>query len=342
MVERRTTPKQTNRPFEGSGRRFHTMTNETLPPIRRGDMLDRRNILRIAIASTGILGMSVMIRRRGTATGDHKPASLPDTTLEMPKGDVERLNVALNLAYLHAQYHRRATGGDGLPSYLLKGIGRQGAVHGGRKVAFGDSDLARYAEELAIDMIGQVAALRGALEIAAAAQPVIDISGGLRGPFAVAGRAALPHAMTFDPFSGDTAFLLGAFLIGNEVAACLRMLLADIMGSRARATITAVLADAIYHGGLIRSLLATKSMADPTIARALASLCAMQTSVVYTAGSYAVLSTRRGYGADLIDAAGNPLPFWRSPAQVMAMRCLPGGGCLTGGFFPAGFNGLAL
>ncbi|MEG3166178.1 ferritin-like domain-containing protein [Sphingomonas sp. PB2P19] len=276
------------------------------------------------------------------ATGDRKSTTVP---LAAPgaAGDVERLNVALNLAYLGAQYHRIAVTGDGLPRHLLAGIGELGSARGGRKIAFHDPDLARYADEIAGDKVAHVAALRSALGNAAAAQPSIDLTQEPYSAFFIAGRAARLNGetTTFDPFSGDPAFLLGAFVVGNEVAACNRMLLLGILGATARTTVAGVLADSIYHGGLIRSLLETKAAADPMIARALASLGAMQALATDGTRRDGQASGSGAYGADLIDAAGNPIPFLRSPAQAMTLQCSPTADCPIGFFFPAGFNGLA-
>lgn len=288
------------------------MTAGPLPRLRR--TIGRREVIGLGMSSLAVLAGSAVVSRR-VATVDRELAPLRLTN------DVDRLNAALNLAYLGAQYHRRAAIGDGLPPHLLTGVGEQGAAHGGRRIAFRDPELARQAREIADDKVATVVALRAALGNAAAAQPVIDLSGAPRGAFAVAGHGA-GLATGFDPFADDHAFLLGAFLVGNEVAACDRTLLLGIAGTDARRVVAAVLGDAIYHGGLVRSLLAARTV-DPVTARALASLCAMQ-----------ALATGAD-GADLIDAAGHPIPFLRGSARMTAMP-YP-----AGGFFPAGFNGLA-
>ena len=105
--------------------------------------------------------------------------------------DAEILNFALNLEYLESQFYHYAVFGTGLPANLQSGVGTQGAITGGRAVAFKDPVVAQYAKEIAQDEIAHVAFLRAALGSAAVAQPQIDIGGtDPNGAFSVAARAA--------------------------------------------------------------------------------------------------------------------------------------------------------
>lgn len=307
------------------------------------DIFKRREVLGLAGAATAGVAAWAMLSRHAGGADEHEPASHPAAVPDrLATGDSERLNFALNLAYLGAQFHRRAATGEGLSADLLAGIGDHGSVLGGRRVAFSSPDLAEYASEFADDQVAQVAALRRQLGRAAAAQPSIDLRSGPRAAFSVAGRAArvVREAAVFDPFSSDGPFLLGAFLIGNRLAAVSRMLLAGVADSGARTLLAGILADAIYHDGLIRSLLAAKAVADPTIGRAMASVSAMQLMLDGPHQLDGNLSAA-GAGGDLIDAEGHRMPFFRSPAQVVRSLCLTAGSSGKGGFFPRGLNGIA-
>lgn len=59
----------------------------------------------------------------------------------------------------------------GLPADLMGGTGRQGAVVGGRAVAFQDPIVAQYAREIAKDELDHVRFLRTALGTSAVAHP---------------------------------------------------------------------------------------------------------------------------------------------------------------------------
>jgi phosphoribosylanthranilate isomerase len=76
--------------------------------------------------------------------------------------DAEILNFALNLEYLESQFYHYAVFGTGLPANLQSGVGTQGAITGGRAVAFKDPVVAQYAKEIAQDEIAHVAFLRAA------------------------------------------------------------------------------------------------------------------------------------------------------------------------------------
>ena len=119
--------------------------------------------------------------------------------------DADILNFALNLEYLEAQFYSFAVNGTGLPNSSLTGTGTQGAVTGGRQVAFTDPVVAQYAREIAQDEIAHVNFLRTALGSAAIAQPAIDIGTAPAGAFSSAARAAglVGEGQSFDPYAND-------------------------------------------------------------------------------------------------------------------------------------------
>lgn len=253
-------------------------------------------------------------------------------------GATSAINLALTLGYVGAQYYGVAARGTGLAGAATSGVGQTGTASGGRMVAFADPIVAGHAAELADDKAAHVAALRTQLAGAAAAQPAIDLSPA--GAFSRAARQAglVATGVTFDPYADDASFLTGAFLLENAVAAAYRTLLAQTADATAAALIGAQLGDAIYHGGLIRSLLDERAATDPTLDRAMLTAAQAMLTLDGTAGGDLSAAAAGGIAANLADAEGRPIPFTRDAAQVLRTLTLSTGG--IGGFLPAGANGL--
>ncbi|MCC2976604.1 ferritin-like domain-containing protein [Sphingomonas sp. PL-96] len=249
----------------------------------------------------------------------------------LPPGDVARLNFVLNLVYLGAQFHGQAVA-QAPASDLLTGVGRLGAVRGGHPVAFSDKVLDRYASEAAGDSVAQIVALRRRLGSATAAQPTLDLAPALRGP---AGTDARSNTV-LDRSTSDRGYLLGAFFIGDTLPAVTRTLLADIADAGAQTTLAGILAHAIYHAGVVRTLLVMRASADPSIGEVAGLAGAMQRRL---AGPDPEV-VPEGASADLMDIAGIPIPFFRSVNQVLRALTSSANGPQTGGFFPSGINGV--
>lgn len=303
---------------------------------------DRRRFLRLAISlSTGAL----LAGCGGGGSGSDAVASVPPPLAAAPAAaplQTHPLNLALNLAYVGAQYHGFAARGGGMPASLTSGIGQAGTASGARQATFADPLIAGHAAELADDKQAHVVALRGQIGALAAAQPQIDLSTGATSAFAVAAQKAgiVAPGSGFDPYADDTGFLIGALLIENAAAATYRTLLAQ-GGDAATATILqSQLADAIYHGGLIRALLDDRSAADPSVGRTLVGIATMLATIDGTNVGDQTLAGATGPSADILDAGGRPIPFLRAGTQVLKTLYLSGSG--VGGFLPAGANGVAV
>lgn len=140
-------------------------------------------------------------------TGTQKAAAAVPTAVT----DVQILNFALNLEYLEANFYTiategvtadmAATGPITLPSGSGKVNFRAGAV-----TTFSSPAIAAYAFETALEERHHVKFLQTALGKAAVAQPNIE----LQASFTALG--GLIGAPTFDPFTNDLMFLLGAFI----------------------------------------------------------------------------------------------------------------------------------
>ena len=132
---------------------------------------DRRDFFRMLSGAAVVGGAAIFATRSDDAMAQSAPS------------DADVLNFALNLEYLEAQFYYFAAFGSGLPNSILTGAGNQGAVTGGRQVAFSDPLVGAYAREIAADERAHVEFLRTALGSAAVAQPAIDISASANGAF---------------------------------------------------------------------------------------------------------------------------------------------------------------
>lgn len=307
---------------------------------------DRRRFLRLAMTlSTGALlagcggggaaGDAVVV-----VPGPDPVAGAPPVATPTPVATATPLGLALNLAYLGAQYYGIAARGVGLPASLTSGAGIAGVASGGRQATFADPLIAGFAVELADDKQAQVAALRGQIGAGVAAQPAIDVSTGARGAFSVAAQGAgiVAPGAAFDPYASDDNFLIGALLLENAVAAAHRTLLGPTTDTAIATLVTAQLGDAIYHGGLVRALLDGRIGANPTLDKAVTNTTALLASLDGSNIGDQTLAGSSGASSNLFDADGRAIPFTRADAQILKALYLSNG--VAGGFLPAGANGV--
>ena len=273
------------------------------------------------------------------------PAPAIPTSTPVPTGIAEGshpLNLALMLAYIGAQYYGYAARGSGLSSTMTGGIGRAGSVTGARQASFTDPSLAAHAAELADDKQRHVTRLRDQMGALAAAQPTLDLSGAATGAFSAAAQTVgiVAPGVAFDPYASDDQFLLGAFLVEDAVAATYRTLLGQTNDPVAGSILSSNLADAIYHGGLIRTFLDDAAAANPAIDRALSGASTMLGALDASNAGDQSLTGATGVSSNIQDAEGRPIPFTRATTQVLKLLYLSGTG--IGGFLPAGVNGVAV
>ena len=255
--------------------------------------------------------------------------------------DVEILNFALNLEYLESQFYHYAVFGTGLPAAMLTGTGTQGAVVGGRAVAFRDPVVAQYAREIAKDEQDHVRFLRSALGSAAVAQPAIDVGGtDPNGAFSVAARAAglVGPGQAFDPYASDEAFLLGAFIFEDVGVTAYKGAAPLIENKTYLEAAAGILAAEAYHAGLVRTVLYSKGLATPSLRTSADAISKARDSLDNSKAQDQGITGADGM-SNIVPLDDNGIAFGRSPDDVLNIVYLNSGAVTRGGFFPAGVNG---
>ena len=315
---------------------------------------ERRRFLKMAGVGVAAAGtMSVLSAcddddDTGYSTGGNPPAPTPTSTAAA--ADMDILNFALSLEYLEANYYGFAAFGQGPNSTLLTGTGQQGAVVGGRKVAFTDPTIATYAREIAQDELQHVTFLRSQLGSSAVAQPAINSDGSATGAFTAAARAAgvVGATGTFDPYASDDNWLLGGMLLTDVGVTAYKGSAALINSSVILDAAAGILATEAYHSGLIRTLLYRRGLSmmptDRTyselISNARDSLDGATDDDQGVVNPNMVTANGTSYPASNITPTdGNGIVFGRTAANVLNVVYLTRSSATSGGFFPSGING---
>jgi hypothetical protein len=283
----------------------------TLIDIRAG----RRAFLQsLGLATAGLAALSTGV----VATGGVAQAA--------PLTDADILNFALNLEYLEAEFYLQAAFGRGLADEDTTGTGNRGGVSGGAKVPFKSKDVKDYAREIARDEEDHVKFLRAGLGGAAVARPRID----MKRSFTAAAQAAglIGKGDTFDPFTDDDSFLLGAFIFEDVGVTAYKGAARFIENKDFLEAAAGILAVEAYHAGEVRTLLYGRGLFQPANA-----IAALRASV----GGGKDQGIRRNGRANIMPTDGNGIAFSRTPQEVLAIVYL--GGKRDGGFFPRGLNG---
>ena len=261
----------------------------------------------------------------------------------------------------------------GVPAGVVANAGVSGApALSTYKVPFATPVLAAYAVETAVEEGKHVAALRTALGSLAVSQPSINVTPALFDT--LAGAAGVPAALRpFNPYLNEAYFLLGAYIFEDVGVSAYHGAAPLITGKTTILPVAAgILAVEAYHSGLIRTSLATADAAGTyaspgTLANVTNLLSAFRNSAAqakaqvpnnpedpnpddYGLATQTVFlnGTSTVTAQQIVDAqpASGPAPataFARSTSQVL--NIVTGGNAVTGlratgGFFPAGLNGL--
>ena len=332
---------------------------------------ERRRFIKLAGGATVMVGGLSALAACGD-DDDDSPSPTPSPTATPtptppPTGAVpteaDVLNFALQREYLEAQYYSYAAYGVGLDAALTGGTGTPGAVStaGGRPraVEFQTPIIAQYAREIAQDEIAHVRFLRTALGGSAVAQPAINLSGDATGSFTAAARAAgvVGATGTFDPYSDENLFLLGAYIF-EDVGVTAYMGAVPLITTPATLEAAAgIHAVEGYHAGLVRTILYRRgaTMADlrtnaQRISDGRDTLDGTANSGLLgqggdrdqglTGNTTSNAGNNTGTASNIVPTDANGIAFVRSAAQVLNIVYLtPGTAATSGGFFPSGLNG---
>lgn len=308
---------------------------------REARRADRRKFIKIAGASGAAVSTTALL---GGCFNDSDPRIVPvPTPTPAPTTgvtDQDILNFALNLEYLEAQFYYFAATGSGLPGSLLGGTGNQGAVTGGRQVAFNDPLVALYAREIAADERAHVEFLRGAIGQTAVAQPAIDISASANGAFSAAARAAglIGQGESFDPYASDENFLLGAYIFEDVGVTAYKGASPLITNKTFLEAAAGILAAEAYHAGLVRTVLYRKGIATPALVDATEKISDARDSLDGASDLDQGVRMRNN-ASNIVPTDSDGLAYSRTTGQVLNIAYLTKMATDRGGFFPAGVNG---
>ena len=277
--------------------------------------------------------------------------------------DSDILNFALNLEYLEAQFYTLAVSGVTIDKMSVP-TGVNGGTGGTvtLKPAFTpvpfntataqSTAIGNYAAETALEERKHVLFLQAALNKAAVSMPNIDLYNSFNGLAAAAGIGA-----SFDPFSSDVNFLIGAYIfedVGVTAYHGAAGLITDKVNYLPPAA--GILAVEAYHAGLIRT---TINMADAgtgnltSLTQAISNTRSKLANGKAGVDDLAITTTMGALNGSaatypittIADVDANSLAYARTTTQVLAIVTAGGtttGGTTTytGGFYPAGMNGL--
>ncbi|NJR77560.1 ferritin-like domain-containing protein [Sphingomonas corticis] len=308
-----------------------------------------------AAAGSAALAMGGRAAAQSTPTPTPSPSPSPTSTAA-PITDADVLNFALNLEYLEANFYAFAATGSPLAAADIAAGGATGtgtavAATGGRRVTFTDPAVAQYAREIAADELAHVRFLRTNLGTAAVAQPAIDLS---TGPTSAFGRAAVAAGLpaTFDPYSSDENFLLGAYIF-EDVGVSAYKGSATLLSSKTFLEAAAgILAVEAYHAAIIRTSLYRKGLATPALIDATEGIAAARNALDGRPTEDLIrgiapnddqgirpIATPDGTASNIVPVNVNGIAFSRTAPQVLNIVYLNAAAVTAGGFFPAGVNG---
>lgn len=273
---------------------------------------DRRVVLKASLATLGAIG-----------TGAFAALAHADPVIN----DVNILNFALNLEYLEAEFYLRAVYGHGLGDLEITGSGNQGDVKGGAKVTFNSTAVHDYAAEIAADEKAHVLLLRRALGSSKVARPAINFTDAFN---TLAKAAGLGD--TFDPFSSEDNFLIGAFVFEDVGVTAYHGAAQYISNKSTLDTAAGILAVEAYHAGIVRTILSQRGMQKAANA------------ISATRDSLDGNKKNQDQGIvvggqlNLVPTDANSVAFERSPSEVLGI-VYAGGSANNYGFFPNKVNG---
>jgi hypothetical protein len=313
----------------------------TAASANRRQLLARAGLLSAAAVGAGLLGGRQQGVAMATEVATFKGSAPKSRGFQVNVYDI--LNFALNLEYLEAEFYLRATTGAGIPTDAVGA--NPGTVTGGTApVPFvTGSGVASLAASIAADELAHVRTLRSVLGARAVDRPTIDFTDAFNAAATAAGITTT--GQTFDPFSGEDDFLLGAFLFEDVGVTAYHGAIPYIASNSVLIDASGILAVEAYHAGAIRANLYLRALAgtsaDASNANAITAL--RETASNAAAGPNPTESQLASSSGDIIVAptdSSSAVAFSRTFSQVLNIVYLNTTSVVTpGGFFPQRLNG---
>lgn len=318
----------------------------------------RRRFLRMAAGTSAVLGsLTILSACKDDVVGaESVPSPTPSAsaTVAVPPTytatDNDRLNFALQIHYLLANFLLRSLDGSSLSASLTSGSGASGTVTGGRPVGFTDPSLTAQVREVAAATVARIGYLRRILGSAVTAQPSLNISGGQSSPFQATASTDTAAKVFFDPYASEKDFLLGAVAL-FAVATSVGPFLAWQMGQSLRGSFNAFSVGTAASDTIMRSALFLRASLEPRTP-------AEGEKTLFTrANEMSVARNRLDGPLDLDQGVGNfsgstnfsPnltiseenwIQIRRSPEQALGVLYASAASVPSGAFYPSGMNGL--
>ena len=294
--------------------------------------VDRRRLFTMA----GVAGVGAAAALASSAS----PALAAEVTKEKPEkgvpSDASILNFALNLEYLEAEFYLRSTTGLGLPLELTTGTGERGEVSGGRAVSFQTPTIRKIAEEIAKDEKEHVAFLRSALGSAAVSRPAISLDASFTAAAVAAGL--ITQGQTFDPYANELNFLFAAFIFEDVGVTAYKGAAPFITNKTYLGAAAGILAVEAYHAGIIRTTLYSEGIQTDAVFADVQKISDVRDSLDGPSDDDQGIGT--ALASNLVPTDANAIVYGRTPGQVLNVVYLNPNAVRSGGFFPAGVNGL--
>ena len=294
--------------------------------------IDRRRLLSMA-GIAGVGAAAALVTSAGPAAAEGSNTATPAAGAP---SDASILNFALNLEYLEAEFYLRSTTGVGLPDSLTTGTGTRGNVTGGRAVQFKTAAIKKFAQEIASDEKQHVAFLRTALGGAAVSRPAISLDASFTAAAVAAGLIA--KGQTFDPYANELNFLFAAFIFEDVGVTAYKGAAPFIANKTYLSAAAGILAVEAYHAGIIRTTLYAEGIETPTVYASVQKISDARDSLDGRSDDDQGIGTAAV--SNLVPTDANSIAFGRTPDQVLNVVYLNSEQVRSGGFFPAGVNGL--
>ena len=311
------------------------------------DLIDKALSRRSFLAGAGSVAAGTLI------AGCSSSSSAPTTTTPTNPTyvDADYVQFALNLEYLEAEYYLYAATGSGLSSTDAGTGAGTTKVPTTTQVQFtAGGALQQYANEIAQDELNHVRFLRSTLTslgVTPVSRPALDLT------FFAGLATAAGISGTFNPFSDQVSFLVGAFVFEDVGVTAYHgaagALSTTATGKTILGAAASIMAVEAYHAAEIRTIIAGSAAAGTVVTTPLSyasaltavnAVSALRGKISAASGNMIAAETTVSTGS-IVAADSNAIAYARQPDQVLHIVYggTAGVGVKSGGFFPNGLNG---